>query len=99
MTFSRYGRETRVLQRSMNYVSVHRIFARNLSHLNVLSSDGISPTSRHPFGKDVEIRSLPIDGGEPEVLIAFWGGQGTMNVPNWSLDGTHFAYMRFIAPE
>jgi Tol biopolymer transport system component len=30
-------------------------------------------------------------------LLSFTGGQGTMNVPNWSPDGRAFAYMRYEA--
>jgi len=55
-------------------------------------------TEGHPFGLDVELRFLPINGGAPMIIAKLFGGQGTMNVPNWSPDGKKFAYVRFIAP-
>lgn len=55
-------------------------------------------TEGHPFGRDVELRLMPSDGGKPRTLATFFGGQGTINVPNWSPDSSKFAYVRFIAP-
>jgi Tol biopolymer transport system component len=38
----------------------------------------------HPFYKQVYIRLMPVDGGEPKVIAYLYGGQGSMNVFNWS---------------
>lgn len=45
----------------------------------------------HPFYKHVYIRVMPIEGGEPKVLAYVYGGQGTMNTPNWSPDSKQLA--------
>ena len=60
----------------------------------------VSP-SDHPFYKHVYIRLMPADGGKPKVLAALYGGQGTMNTPNWSPDGKHIAFIsnsNFLSP-
>ncbi len=60
----------------------------------------VSP-SDHPFYKHVYIRLMPADGGKPKVLAAVYGGQGTMNTPNWSPDGKHIAFIsnsNFLSP-
>ena len=51
----------------------------------------------HPYYKQVMIRKLSLEQGlptgEPEVIAYLYGGQGTMNVPNWSPDGTKIAFV------
>ena len=47
----------------------------------------------HPFYKHVYIRMMPAGGGKPKVIAYLYGGQGTMNVPNWSPDGKHIAFV------
>lgn len=47
----------------------------------------------HPFYKHVYIRSMPVDGGEPKVLVYLYGGQGTINTPSWSPDSKQFAFV------
>ncbi len=47
----------------------------------------------HPFYKHVYIRLMPLDGGTPKVLAYVYGGQGTMNTPNWSPDGKTLAFV------
>jgi len=47
----------------------------------------------HPFYKQVYIRLMPITGGEPKIIAYVYGGQGTMNVPNWSPDGKRIAFV------
>lgn len=54
-------------------------------------------TKGHPFGKDVELRLMPSEGGESRVLTSLFGGQGTINVPCWSPDSMRFAYMSYGA--
>ncbi|HEX7070545.1 MAG TPA: biopolymer transporter TolR, partial [Rhodothermales bacterium] len=47
----------------------------------------------HPFYKHVYIRQMPIEGGEPRVIAYVFGGQGTINVPSYSPDGTRIAFV------
>lgn len=53
-------------------------------------------TQGHPANLDVTLRMLPQDGGESREVLALFGGQGTMNVPNWAPEGRRFAFMRFV---
>lgn len=54
--------------------------------------DDIDPTS-HPFYRHVYLRLMPVEGGEPKVVAYIYGGQGTINVPSWSPDGRHVAFV------
>lgn len=47
----------------------------------------------HPFYKQVMIRTMPASGGEAQVVAYLYGGQGTMNVFNWSPDGKQIAFV------
>lgn len=57
----------------------------------------------HPFYKHVYIRMIPIPEAEtgrqdfaaltPEVIAYLYGGQGTINVPSWSPDGSKIAFV------
>ncbi len=47
----------------------------------------------HPFYKHVYLRMMPVDGGEPQVIAYVYGGQGTINVPSWSPDSRHLAFV------
>jgi TolB protein len=51
------------------------------------------PSGQHPFYKQVYIRLMPINGGQPRIIAYVYGGQGTMNVPNWSPDGKRIAFV------
>ncbi|MEQ8469900.1 MAG: biopolymer transporter TolR [Marinoscillum sp.] len=51
------------------------------------------PSAEHPFYKHVYLRLMPIEGGEPIVIAYLYGGQGTINVPSWSPDGTKIAFV------
>ena len=42
----------------------------------------------HPANKDVTLRLLNLEDGKVTVLAKLLGGQGTINVPSWSPDGT-----------
>ena len=47
----------------------------------------------HPFYKHVTLRLIPIGGGPARVIAYLYGGQGTMNVPSWSPDGSRLAFV------
>jgi Tol biopolymer transport system component len=49
----------------------------------------------HPANKDVVLRLMPIEGGEPKVVARLFGGQGTINVPSWSPDSRRFAFVSY----
>jgi Tol biopolymer transport system component len=50
----------------------------------------------HPRDLDVRVRLMDSDGQNVETLFDLFGGQGTMNSPNWSPDGDEFAYIRYF---
>ncbi len=54
--------------------------------------DDVEPAD-HPYYKQVYLRLMPIEGGTPKVLAYVYGGQGTINVPSWSPDGTTIAFV------
>jgi Tol biopolymer transport system component len=49
----------------------------------------------HPPGKNVELRLIPMHGGEPKILVSLFGGQGTINVNSWSPDSKQFAFVSY----
>ncbi|MCY4001434.1 MAG: hypothetical protein OXF84_11610 [Bacteroidetes bacterium] len=50
----------------------------------------------HPPNKDVKLRIMPADQSSPPRIIAhLFGGQGTLNVPSWSPDSRHFAFVSY----
>ncbi len=51
------------------------------------------PADDHPFYKHVLIRLMPAAGGPARVIAYVYGGQGTINVPSWSPDGTRLAFV------
>ena len=52
-------------------------------------------TTGHPPDKDVQLKIMPPDGSSHRELIAFFGGQGTINVNSWSPDSTRLAYVAY----
>ena len=56
--------------------------------------DKVDPGSHPPF-KQVMLRMINTDGGEPIVLTKLFGGQGTINVPSWSPDSKHIAFVSY----
>ncbi|MBD8689292.1 MULTISPECIES: PD40 domain-containing protein [unclassified Rhizobium] len=50
----------------------------------------------HPRDLNVRVRLMDMDGGNAETLFDLFGGQGTMNSPNWSPVGEEFAYVRYF---
>ena len=65
---------------------------------HLLPGEDIQP-SDHPFYKHVYLRLMPLDGGTPRVIAYLYGGQGTINVPSWSPDGTTLAFVSNTAME
>lgn len=50
----------------------------------------------HPFGKQVKLRLYNLQEHTVKDLTpAFFGGQGTMNVPSWSPDGKMIAFVKY----
>lgn len=47
----------------------------------------------HPFYKHVYLRTMPVAGGPPKVVVYLYGGQGTINTPSWSPDSRQFAFV------
>jgi Tol biopolymer transport system component len=47
----------------------------------------------HPFYKHVLLRLMSVGGGPARVIAYVYGGQGTINVPSWSPDGTRLAFV------
>jgi len=61
----------------------------------IISYD-VDQVQAHPFGKQVRIRLLNLkDKTIKDLTGPFYGGQGTINVPSWSPDGTKFAYVKY----
>lgn len=51
------------------------------------------PVNDHPSYKRVSLNLMPIAGGSPKVIAYLYGGQGTINVPSWSPDSGHIAFV------
>jgi len=62
-----------------------------LSYLPEVASDA------HPPAKKVMLRMLDLtkENPEPVVLTHLFGGQGTINVPSWSPESSHVAFMSY----
>jgi TolB protein len=52
-------------------------------------------TLGHPADKDVRLMLMPPDGSWHKEIIAFFGGQGTINVNSWAPDSKRFAYVAY----
>lgn len=51
------------------------------------------PVNSHPSFKRVTLNLMPTSGGAPKVIAYFYGGQGSINVPSWSPDSKHLAFV------
>jgi TolB protein len=51
------------------------------------------PVNDHPSYKRVTLNLMPVSGGAPKVIAYLYGGQGTINVPSWSPDSKHIAFV------
>lgn len=49
----------------------------------------------HLANRNVQLRMIPAEGGEPKILKEMFGGQGTINVNSWSPDSKKFAYVSY----
>ena len=58
----------------------------------------VAPSS-HIADLNVQLRMIPATGGEPKVLVEFFGGQGSLNVNSWSPDSKRFAYVSYRLSE
>jgi len=52
-------------------------------------------TEGHPRDRNVELRLLDTADGSARTLLSLFGGQGSINVPCWSPDGSRFAFVRY----
>ena len=55
--------------------------------------------AEHPRDHHVDLRIMPAAGGPSRKVVSLFGGQGSINVPNWAPDGMRFAFMRYADPE
>jgi Tol biopolymer transport system component len=51
------------------------------------------PVNDHPSYKRVNLKLMPTSGGASRVIAYLYGGQGTINVPSWSPDSKHIAFV------
>ena len=49
----------------------------------------------HLANKNVELRLMPANGGEPKTLLKLFGGQGTINVNSWAPDSKRLAFVSY----
>ncbi|CUQ14353.1 Uncharacterised protein [Bacteroides uniformis] len=49
----------------------------------------------HLANKNVELRLMPANGGEPKTLLKLFGGQGTINVNSWAPDSKRIAFVSY----
>lgn len=60
-----------------------------------ISYDTTVEPHTHLPNKNVELRIMPVEGGEPKSLTKLFGGQGTINVPSWSPDSNYVAFVSY----
>lgn len=53
------------------------------------------PSGEHPANKDVMLRLMNLETKKVTVLAELFGGQGTINVPSWSPDSKHIAFVSY----
>jgi TolB protein len=47
----------------------------------------------HPYYKQVYLKMIPAEGGQPSIIAYLYGGQGTINVPSWMPDSKSVAFV------
>ncbi len=50
---------------------------------------------QHLANKNVELRIMPAEGGEPRTLVELFGGQGTINTNSWAPDSRRAAFVSY----
>ena len=53
------------------------------------------PANSHPPNKDIMLRLMNLDTKEVSTIAKIFGGQGTINVPSWSPDSQHLAFVSY----
>ena len=53
------------------------------------------PAGSHPANKDIMLRLMNLETREVRVMAELFGGQGTINVPSWSPDSRHVAFVSY----
>ena len=53
------------------------------------------PAGSHPPNQRVMVRLMPVGGSEIKTIAFLYGGQGTINVPSWSPDSKHVAFVSY----
>jgi len=53
------------------------------------------PAGSHPPNKDVMLRLMNLETKEVRIMAKLFGGQGTINVPSWSPDSEHVAFVSY----
>lgn len=53
------------------------------------------PADKHPANKNVQLRLMNLETGKVQVMAKLFGGQGTINVPSWSPDSGHIAFVSY----
>ena len=56
-------------------------------------------TKQHPRDREVALRILSEADGSVRTVLELFGGQGSINVPCWSPDGSRFAFVRYARPQ
>lgn len=49
----------------------------------------------HLANKNVELRLISTQGGEPKTMAKLFGGQGTINVNSWAPDSKRLAFVSY----
>lgn len=50
---------------------------------------------QHLANKNVELWLMPATGGQPKLMVQFFGGQGTINTNSWAPDSRHVAFVSY----
>jgi Tol biopolymer transport system component len=66
---------------------------KNVAYITYKKGD-VEPTA-HPANKNVTLRLMPAEGGEPRILAEIFGGQGSLNVHSWAPDSKRFAFVSY----
>lgn len=53
------------------------------------------PSGQHPANKDVMLQLMDLETKEVKPIAKLFGGQGTINVPSWSPDSQHVAFVSY----